>query len=89
MDQGSLNLIEREDECRGELNMVEGEWEKIRVNVIPGAVDWVTNKETARAFDVKPTRVSKDGRGYRAANGTKIKNYGKKMWRDLRRTGHP
>jgi hypothetical protein len=79
MDQGSLNLIEREDECRGELNMVEGEWEKIRVNVDSGAVDWVTNKETARAFDVKPTRASKDGRGYRAANGTKIKNYGERV----------
>ena len=54
--------------------MVEGEWEKIRVNVDSGAVDWVTNKETARAFDVKPT---------------KLRRTGEDIEQRTRRTGHP
>ena len=44
-----------------------------------GAIHWVTNKDTARAFKIREAEASKAGLGYRAANGTKIENYGERV----------
>ena len=57
---------------------MEGKWERIKVCLDSGAIDWVTNKKTASAFKTKDTEASKNGCGYRAANGTSIKNYGER-----------
>ena len=64
---------------RGCINEVSGGWEKIKVSLDAGAIDWVTNKETAKAFKIRETETSKAGLGYRAANGTKIENYGERV----------
>ena len=34
-------------------------WEKVKVQVDSGAVDTVTPKDTAKAYEVKPTKASK------------------------------
>ena len=60
-------------------------WEKVRVQVDSGAVDTVVPKETAKAFAIKPTDMSKKGIGFIAANGSKIANHGEKKvsgWTD-------
>ena len=60
-------------------------WEKVRVQMDSGAVDTVVPKDTARAFAIKPTEMSKKGIGFIAANGSKISNYGEKKvigWTD-------
>ena len=43
-----------------------------------GAVDTVGPRQVAQAIPIKPTKASKEGRHYKAANGTEIKNYGQK-----------
>ena len=48
---------------------------KIKVSLDSGAIDWVTDKETAKGFKTRETEMSKAGLGYRVANGTKIENY--------------
>ena len=72
--------IEREKTAeRGCINEVNGGWEKMKVSLDSGAIDWVTNKETGKAFKIRETETSKAGLGYRAANGTKIENYGERV----------
>ena len=53
-------------------------WEKIRVQVDPGAVDTVTPKDTAAGISMKPSEASQKGIGFVAASGTRIENYGEK-----------
>ena len=60
-------------------------WERVRVQVDSGAVDTAVPRETARAFAVRPTEMSKKGIGFIAANGSKISSYGEKKvsgWTD-------
>ena len=76
---GSLGLVTKDIDEVGPINAIEGDWERIKVNVDSGAIDWVTNANTAKASGIKHTKASKTGVGYRAANGTKIENYGEKM----------
>ena len=60
-------------------------WEKVQWQMDSGAVDTVVPRETARAFAVRPTEMSKRGIGFIAANGSKISNYGEKKvigWTD-------
>ena len=75
----SIGLIERDKILVKEVDMVEGAWEKIKVSLDSGAIDWIMNPNTAKAFKIKETAASKEGRGHRAANGTPIKNYGEKL----------
>jgi hypothetical protein len=75
----SIGLIEMAVNSVQEVCTVEGNWEKIKVNLDSGAIDWVTNPGTAKALKTKETAASREGRGYRAANGTPIRNYGEKV----------
>ena len=58
--------------------MYEG-WEKIRIQIDSGAVDTVGPKSAGKAFYIKPTKASKAGKHYIAANGSTIKNYGERI----------
>ena len=53
-------------------------WEKIRVKLDSGAIDWVFTPDAGEAFETKPSIFSKYGINYTAANGTEIKNFGQK-----------
>ena len=55
-----------------------GRWETIPVTIDSGVVDTVGPKIAGRAFPIVPTRESRIGLGYRAANGSPIKNYGER-----------
>ena len=44
-----------------------------------GAIDWVTPPGTAKSCPLRESRLSRSGLGYRAANGTSIKNHGQKL----------
>ena len=91
---GGIGIVQREEAWRTKqggaskeiqaVEEVQG-WEKIRVQVDSGAIDTVGPKEVGRQFVTKETRASKQGIGYEAANGTKIRNYGEKVvegWTD-------
>ena len=68
-------------ECKSEISAVEKSngKERIRVQIDSGAVDTVGPREVGRAFQIRETRASKEGRNYVAANGSKIKNYGERL----------
>ena len=53
-------------------------WERIRVKLDSGAIDWVFTPEAGEAFETKPSMFSRYGINYTAANGTEIKNFGQK-----------
>ena len=55
-----------------------GEWEVIPITVDSGAVDTVGPKAAGKAFPIVPTRESQLGLGYRAANGSPIRNFGER-----------
>ena len=67
------------------INEVEDEkadhkgWERIRVQIDSGAVDTVGPKSAGRAFPINPTKASKAGKHYIAANGSIIKNHGERV----------
>ena len=50
----------------------------MRIQIDSGAIDTVGPKDIAGAFKMRETEMSKRGRGYVAANGSGIKNYGEK-----------
>ncbi len=50
----------------------------MRVRIDSGAIDTVGPMEIGRTFEMKETEMSKRGVGFVAANGSSIKNYGKK-----------
>ena len=54
-------------------------WERIRIHIDSGAVDTVGPKSAGRAFPIKPTKASREGNNYIAANGSPIKNYGERL----------
>jgi hypothetical protein len=53
-------------------------WGKARAQVDSGAAEKVGPKEIPNAFTMKENVMSRNGSGYVAANGTKIRNYGEK-----------
>jgi len=53
-------------------------WEKIKVKLDTGAVEWVFRKDVAEAFEITETPASVQGIPYYAANGTEIANYGQR-----------
>ena len=61
------------------IQAVEDQWETIPITVDSGAVDTVGPKEVGAQFPITPTRESRLGLGYRAANGSPIKNYGERV----------
>ena len=55
-----------------------GHWEKLTLAADSGAVDHVIMKNEANSVKMHETSASKAGFCYRAANGSKIQNYGEK-----------
>ena len=53
-------------------------WERIRIQVDSGAIDTVTPKDTAEGVPTRTAEAATSGKGYMAANGSKIANYGEK-----------
>ncbi len=75
----------REDRQRTTSRAMEAPgWEKSRVQIDSDAIDTVSQKETAQAFEMKETAMSKVGVGYVAANG----GWGQKLWRETDRRAH-
>ena len=62
----------------GAAPMVMGEWERIPMKIDSGAIDTVMPKSVANYFNTVETEASRNGPGFRAANGSPIKHYGKK-----------
>ena len=76
-----INTVEREiaeTKPMKESDNAGKSWEKIRVKLDSGAIDWVFTPEAGEAFETKPSIFSKYGINYTAANGTEIKNFGQK-----------
>jgi len=59
------------------------EWEKVEMTVDSGSVDTVGPPTIGVGIPINPTKASKAGRNYTAANGTKIKNLGEKKLQAL------
>jgi hypothetical protein len=89
---GGINLIEFAS-ATGSIDAVqpikEGKWSKLRIQVDSGAIDHVMPKETAPGIRIHPTQASMAGRGYAAANGTKIVNHGEKILKGVTEDGNP
>ena len=66
---------------------MDGNYEKVTITVDSGAADTVGPKHIAQGIPIKPTKASKEGKHYRAANGTQIKNYGQKRLEGLDNKG--
>jgi hypothetical protein len=83
-------LIERENDAS--INAVqtikEGGWSKLRIQMDSGAIDHVMPKDAAPGVSMHPTKASQSGRGYSAANGTKIGNHGEKVLRGVTEEGN-
>ena len=74
----SINLVEEGKEEPASINQIQGEWELLPCTLDSGAIDWVTPKTTATRCLIKESRLSKAGMGYKAPNGTSVKNDGQK-----------
>ena len=66
-----------------------GEWQTIPVTVDSGAVDTVGPRSAGTEFPIVPTRESEMGIGYRAANGSPIKNFGERTLEGHTEDGQP
>ena len=78
-----LGLVETEDTSLGQdINEVPRQGDKeetVTVTLDSGAYNTVGPPRVATHFPVKPTPMSKAGRHYLAANGSKIENYGQRI----------
>ena len=54
------------------------DWELIKMKIDSGAIDTVIPKQCASSSKLNESTMSKQGFGYRAANGTPIKNHGER-----------
>ena len=61
--------------------------ETFPITVDSGAVDTVGPKRVGEGFPINPTKESAMGIGYRAANGTHIKNHGERVIEGLPEKG--
>ena len=62
-------------------------YEKVTIIVDSGAADTVGPKKVGDELPIKPTRASKLGINYKAANGTSIRNCGERRLRDGMKKG--
>ena len=82
-----IEEITRDTRSR-ELNNVENvqfitddegqKWEKIKVKLDTGAIEWVFKKDIGKSFPIKESFASKYNVPYFAAEGSEIKNHGQK-----------
>ena len=56
-----------------------GGWERIPVKIDSGAIDTVMPPTVAGYFKIQETPLSRNGPGFRAANGTPIKHLGQRI----------
>ena len=54
-------------------------WERMKVKLDTGAVDWVLRQDAANAFELKPSLASSMGIPFFGANGSEIQNYGQRQ----------
>ena len=54
-------------------------WGILRIQIDSGAVDTVGPQSAGRVFPIKPTKASREGNNYIAANGSPVKNYGERL----------
>ena len=75
-----INSVEREDEPKEIMSIGSNDknYERVTITVDSGAADTVGPKKIGEKLPIKPTKASKAGKNYRAANGTTIKNYGER-----------
>ena len=66
---------------------MEGEEEVFPITIDSGAVDTVGPKRVGERFLINPTRESRMGIAYRAANGTPIKKHGERIIEGLTEGG--
>ena len=64
-------------------------WEVINVKIDSGAIDSCLPKSAGSGFQIKESKMSKEGSMYRAANGTSIRNYGEKDLKGWTKEGTP
>ena len=79
--QQSVNLVETSNGAK-EVNFVpisDDKWETITVTVDSGAFNTVGPPKTGTHFPLKQTHASSNGKNYRAANGTEIRNHGQRV----------
>ena len=64
----------------------DGKWEKMPIILDSGAVETVGPKTAASNVKMRESEMSKEGKGYKVANGTQIPNMGEKQiqWVDDR-----
>ena len=68
----------KHDESKNVMGM-EYDEEVFPITIDSGAVDTVGPKKVGEGFPISPTRDSAMGIGYRADNGTHIKNHGERV----------
>ena len=61
------------------ISATAGEWERIPIKIDSGAIDTVMPTNVANHFKIQETNMSKNGPGFRAANGSPIKHYGQRV----------
>ena len=62
---------------------VQGQWERIAMKIDSGAIDTVMPPNVASHFSTTETEASRNGPGFRAANGSAIKHYGQRTLRGI------
>ena len=65
------------------VSQVSGNWERIPVKIDSGAIDTVMPPTVAQYFNTVQTELSRKGTGFRAANGSPIKQYGQRTLRGI------
>ena len=66
------------DKNVSEIMTVQGQWERIAIKIDSGAVDSVMPPHVASQFETIETETSRNGPGFRAANGSAIEHYGQR-----------
>ena len=63
----------------GAVMIVQGQWERIAMNIDSGAIDTVMPPNIGNHFSTVETHASRNWPGFRAANGSPIKHYGQRI----------
>ena len=77
-----MSVGEDSDEVTPPPGLIAGmdeEGETIEVTVDSGAMDTVGPRSAGAGFETYETEASRNGKNFRAANGTFIRNYGEKV----------
>ena len=67
----------------GAVMTVQGQWERIAMKIDSGAIDTVMPPHGANHFSTVETEASRNGPGFRAANGSPIKHYGQRTLKGI------